>query len=169
MPLVNLAAAYRLTRDARYIDAARHIIKNFYLRWIKAYGEFKYPYPQGTADHPHKLITGYGDWSSFSGLYRLYEVTGKAEFRNLAVRLLKTAIKPGSFSLNDARGMDFFAAWILGRLTDDMDGVLETVKSAVPMLLRRGGHPIRRLHFLKELDERGLIDDRFVGSRGGVI
>jgi hypothetical protein len=169
MPLVNLAAAYRLTRDERYIEAARHIIKNFYLRWIKAYGEFKYPYPQGTAKHPHKLITGYGDWSSFSGLYRLFEVTGKAEFKNLAVRLLKTAVTPGGFSLNDVRGMDFFAAWILGRLTNDMDGVLKTVQAAVPMLLRRGGHPIRRLHVLKELDERGLIDDRFVGNRAGSI
>ena len=40
---------------------------------------------------------------------------------------------------------------------------------AIPMLLRRGGHPLRRLHFLKELDERGLIDDNAVGNRGGII
>lgn len=169
VPLVNLAAAYRLTQDERYIEAARTIIKNFYLKWIRLYGEFKYPYPQGTAKYPHKLITGYGDWSSFLGLYRLYEVTGKAEFKNLAVRLLKSAIKPGSFSLNDIRGMDFMAAWILGRLTNDMDAVLDTLKAAVPMLLRRGGHPLRRLNFLKELDDRGLIDDRFSGNRSGVI
>ncbi|OGV63472.1 MAG: hypothetical protein A2498_09265 [Lentisphaerae bacterium RIFOXYC12_FULL_60_16] len=169
MPLVNMAAAYRLTRDPKYIKASRLIIRSFFTKWLRKYGEFKYPYPQGTQKHPHKLITGYGDWSSFAGLYRLWELTGEAEFKDLAVKLLKQCIKPGSFSLNDARGMDFFAAWMLGRMTGDMESVIETVKSAVPMLLRRGGHPIRRLHFLKELDERGMIDDRFVGSRGGVI
>jgi pyridoxine/pyridoxamine 5'-phosphate oxidase len=65
--------------------------------------------------------------------------------------------------------MDFMAAWILGRLTGDMDAVIQTVAQSIPMLLRRGGHPLRRLHFLKELDERGLINDKEVGSRGGVI
>ncbi len=169
MPLVNLAAAYRLRRDAKYIKAAKHIIKNFFLKWEKKYGVFKYPYPQGTAKRPRKLITGYGDWSSFAGLYRLWEVTGDDSFRKLGVRLLKSAIQPGAFSLNDVRGMDFFAAWALGRMTDDMDGVIKTVEAAVPMLLRRGGHPLRRMHFLKELDERGMIHDKDVGNRAGVI
>lgn len=169
VPLINLAAAYRLTRDAKYIRAAKHIIKNFFLKWEKKYGTFKYPYPQGTHKRPHKLITGYGDWSSFAGLYRLWEVTGEEEFRTLGVRLLKQAIQPGSFSLNDVRGMDFFAAWTLGRMTGDMEDVLERVASAVPMLLRRGGHPLRRLHFLKVLDEKGLINDKEVGNRAGSI
>jgi len=168
MPLVNLAAAYRLTRDDKYIKAARHIIKNFFLKWEKKYGVFKYPYPQNARNYrPHKLITGYGDWSSFAGLYRLWEVTGNEEFRTLGVRLLQAAIKPGSFSLNDARGMDFFAAWALGRMTGNMDEAIDRVRSAIPTLLRRGGHPLRRLHFLKELDDRGLIDDQDVGSRAG--
>ena len=65
--------------------------------------------------------------------------------------------------------MDFLAAWMMGKLTGDMDAVIEIVRQAIPMLLRRGGHPLRRLHFLKELDERGLIDDLQVGTRGGVI
>ena len=166
MPLVNLAAAYRLTRDKRYIDAARHIIKSFFLKWEKKYGVFKYPYPQSwRRKAPHKFITGYGDWSSFAGLYRLWEATGLEEFRALGVRLLENAIQPGSFTLNDTRGMDFFAAWALGRMTGDMDGAVNRVASAVPMLLRRGGHPLRRLHFLKELDERGMINDDKVGHR----
>ena len=169
MPLVNLAAAYRLTRDEKYVRAAKHIIENFFLKWLRQYGEFKYPYPQGTHEHPHKLITGYGDWSSFYGLYRLWEVTGEEEFKDLVVRLLRQAIKPGSFSPNDARGMDFMAAWILGRLTGDMDAVIQTVSQSIPMLLRRGGHPLRRLHFLKELDGRGLISDKEVGTRGGAV
>lgn len=169
MPLVNLAAAYRLTGDEKYVEAAKHIIKNFFVKWIEKYGEFKYPYPPGTDDHPHKLITGYGDWSSFAGLYRLWEVTGEEEFKSLVVRLLKQSIKPGSFGVNDFRGMDFFAAWILGRLTGDMDDVIKLVERAIPMLLRRGGHPLRRLHFLKELDQRGMIDDKQVGNRAGVI
>ena len=192
MPLVNLAAAYRLTRDEKYIKAAQHIIQNFFLKWMKKYGqfqphgsdqkglggcsgpggtlgEFKYPYPQSWQKVPHKLISGYSDWSSFAGLYRLWELTGKEEFRKLGIQLLRQAIQPGSFSLNDIRGMDFFAAWSLGRMTGDMDDVFQRVASAVPMLLRRGGHPLRRLHFLKEMDERGLIDEKQVGNRPGVI
>lgn len=169
MPLVNMAAGYRLTRDPKYVKAAKHIIKHFFLKWEKQFGTFQYPYPQSWQERPHKLITGYGDWSSFAGLYRLWELTGDKSFRDLGVRLLRQAIKPGSFSLNDVRGMDFFAAWALGRMTGDMDSVIKTVESAVPMLLRRGGHPIRRLHFLKEMDERGLIDDSQVGNRAGLI
>jgi rhamnogalacturonyl hydrolase YesR len=169
MPLVNLAAAYRLTGDEKYLAAARHIIENFFVKYIEEYGEFKYPYPQGTADHPHRLITGYGDWSSFAGLYRLWEVTGDDYYRKLGIQLLDAAIQPGSFSMNDVRGMDFLAAYALGVMTGDMEGVINRVHRAVPMLLRRGGHPLRRLHFLKELDERGMIDDSAVGNRAGVI
>lgn len=169
MPLINLAAGYRLTRNDRYLKSAKKIIDNFFNKWIKTYGEFKYPYPQGTSDHPHRLITGYGDWSSFAGLYRLWEISGDEAFKQLAIRLLKAAIKPGSFSVNDVRGMDFYAAWALGRMTGDMDDVFQRVGPAVPMLLRRGGHPLRRLHFLKEMDERGLIDDAKVGNRAGNI
>lgn len=169
VPLVNLANAYRLTRDARYIKAAKHICENFFLKWIKRYGSFKYPYPQGLQKKPQKLITGYGDWSSFAGLYDMWIVTGDDYFKKLGVQLLKDAIKPGSFSLNDVRGMDFYAAWALGKFTGDMDAVIKLVESAVPMLLRRGGHPLRRIQFLKELDERGLINDKEVGNRAGVI
>jgi len=169
MPLVNLAAAYRLTRDEKYIAAAKHIIENFFVKWIRRYGEFKYPYPQGTHDHPHKLITGYGDWSSYAGLYRIWEQTGDDDVKQLLLQLLQAAIQPGSFSVNDVRAMDFFAAWILGRLTGDMDGVIKRVERSIPMLLRRGGHPLRRMHFLKELDERGLINDKDVGNRSGAI
>ena len=169
MPLVNLAAAYRLTGNEEYLQAARHIIENFFVRWMEQYGEFKYPYPQGTHERPHKLITGYGDWSSFAGLYRLWEATGDEYYRTLGLRLLEQAIQPGSFSVNDVRGMDFLAAWAMGEMSGDMDGALERVRRAIPMLLRRGGHPLRRLHFLKVIDERGLIDDSAVGNRGGVI
>lgn len=166
MPLVNLAAAYRLTRDEKYIKAAKLVIENFHAKWIKEHGELKYPYPQGAHQ---KLISGYGDWSSFAGLFRIWELTEDADIKQLLLKMLRDAIKPGSFSVNDVRGMDFFAAWVLGRLTGDMTGVVTTVSQAIPMLLRRGGHPLRRLHFLKELDKRGMINDKEVGSRGGVI
>ena len=168
MPLVNLAVAYRVVPDKKYIEAADHIIKNFFLRWMKKYGEFKYP-QQGTQKRPHKLITGYGDWSSFAGLYRLWEATGEERFRKLGVQLLDQAVRAGKFTLNDTRGMDFFAAWTLGVMTGDMEDVLKRVGPAIPMLLRRGGHPLRRLHFLKLLDEHGLINDKDVGNRPGVI
>ena len=169
MPLVNLANAYRLTRDERYVKAAKHICENFDVKWIKLYGSFKYPYPQGLQKKPQKVIAGYGDWSSFAGLYDLWTVTGEKYFHKLGVELLKAAIKPGAFSLNDVRGMDFYAAWALGRMTGDMESVIKICESAVPMLLRRGGHPLRRIQFLKELDERGLIDDSAVGNRAGAI
>ncbi len=57
----------------------------------------------------------------------------------------------------------------MGRMTGDMDSLLERTARAIPMLLRRGGHPLRRLHFLKLLDEKGLIDEKMVGNRAGVI
>ncbi|MCE9591638.1 MAG: hypothetical protein K8S99_14070 [Planctomycetes bacterium] len=169
MPLVNLACAYRLTGDEKYIKAARVICENFFVKWTKKFGTFKYPYPQGIQKKPQKLITGYGDWSSFAGLFRLWELTGDKYFHKLGVQLLTAAIKPDSFSLNDVRGMDFLAAWALGRMTGDMERVIKLCERAIPMLLRRGGHPLRRMHFLKELDERGLINDKEVGNRAGSI
>lgn len=169
VPLVNLAAAYRLQPDERYIKAAKHICENFFVKYTQPDGKFEYPYPQSIPDHPYKRITGYGDWSSFAGLFRMWEVTGDEYFRTLGVQLLKQAIKPGAFSLNDVRGMDFLAAWALGVMTGDMDGVIKTVSSAIPMLLRRGGHPLRRMHFLNELDKRGMLDERLVGNRAGAI
>ncbi len=66
--------------------------KTSFFKWEKKYSSFKYPYPQNWQNRPHKLITGYGDWSSFAGLYRLWAVTGEDEFRTLGVRLLKAAI-----------------------------------------------------------------------------
>lgn len=169
MPLVNLAAAYRLTGDEKYIKAAKVICENFFMKWTKKFGVFKYPYPQGLQKKPQKLITGYGDWSSFAGLFRLWEQTNDPYFKKMGVQLLDAAIKPEGFSLNDVRGMDFLAAWALGVMTGNMDDVIKRCERAVPMLLRRGGHPLRRLHFLKELDERGLINDKEVGNRAGVI
>ena len=169
MPLINFAAAYRLTRDQKYLDAADLVIKCFFDRWIEAYGEFKYPYPQGTSDHPHKLITGYGDWSSFTGLFRLWEVSGEQRYRDRAVEMLDQALDPEMFHFNDARAMDFLSAWAYGHMTGDMDALIKRVERAIPMLLRRGGHPLRRQHFLNELDKRGLIDDEQVGNRSGVI
>ncbi|MHB0937972.1 MAG: exo-rhamnogalacturonan lyase family protein [Armatimonadota bacterium] len=168
VPLVNMAMAYKLTGDPKYIEASKHICENFFVKWMALYGEFKYP-KQGTADHPHKFITGYGDWSSFAGLFRLWESTGDLYFKDLGVKLMKQALKPGSFSLNDVRGMDFLAAYAYGIMTGDMENVIDIVRSAIPMLLRRGGHPLRRMHFLKELDERGLIDEQMVGNRAGAI
>ncbi|MBT4499502.1 MAG: hypothetical protein HOC74_17360 [Gemmatimonadetes bacterium] len=164
VPLVNLAAVYHLTRDEKYIDAAWRIIDAFVLKAEAKYGEFKYPFPQSSPDHPQKLITGYGDWSTFSGLFRLWEQTGDEEFRKLAVRLLDKAMRPENFLVNDPRAMDFFGAWAFGVMIGDMDEVIRRVAGAVPMLLRRGGHQMRRLHFLRELDIRGMIDERDVGT-----
>ena len=105
----------------------------------------------------------------YAGLYRLYEQTGDEKLKDLLVGLLKVAVQPENFAPNDARTMDFFTVWIYMQLTGDRDGTIERLKPVIPMLLRRGGLATRRLHFLKELDERGLIDERLVGSRGGVI
>ena len=54
---------------------------------------------------------------------------------------------------------------VLENLVEAAEDAIERVRRAIPMLLRRGGHPLRRLHFLKELDERGLINDKDVGNR----
>lgn len=175
MPLVNLAAAYKLTGQKRYLDAAYKIIDAFPRKHFEAHGELKYPYPQyGDREGGswQKNIRGYGDWSTYSGLYRVWEQTHdpkvKAEVKDLLVGLLKVAVQPESFNVNDARAMDFLTVWIYMRLTGDTE-VINRLSMVIPMLLKRGGHPTRRLHFLKELDERGLIDEKIVGARGGVI
>ncbi|MCC7191266.1 MAG: glycoside hydrolase family 127 protein [Phycisphaeraceae bacterium] len=171
MPLVNLAAVYRLTGDKKYLDAAFKIVDAFHRKHYEEHGELKYPYPQyGNLEGGswQKNIRGYGDWSSYSGLYRLWEQSHDEKLKELLINLLKVAVQPESFSVNDARAMDFFTVWIYMKLTGDTD-VINRLGMIIPMLLKRGGHPTRRLHFLKELDERGLIDERIVGSRGGVI
>ena len=166
MPLVNLAAAYRLTRNDKYIEAAQIIIKNFHQKYYDIYGDLCYPYPQGA----HlKIIKGYGDWSSFAGLYRIWEHTQDEKIKKLLLAFLENFVHPENFNLNDARVMDFYAAWIYIILTGKRQETLKKLQSVIPMLLRRGGHAMRRLHFLKILDEEGLIDEQLVGNRAGAI
>jgi len=81
---------------------------------------------------------------------------------------LKVAVEPSNFNVNDIRAMDFLTVWIYMQLTGDTD-VINRLAMVTPMLLKRGGHPVRRLQFLKEMDERGLIDEKQVGTRAGVI
>jgi len=157
IPLVNLAAAYRLTGEEKYIRAARRIIEIFHKRWFEMWGDLKYPYPQG--GHL-KWTSGYGDFSSYYGLYRIWEVTGDEEVKRLLVALLEKLCKdPSRFSVDDSRSMDFFAVWAYLKLTGD-ESVLETLKDVIDNFLRKGGHEMRRLHFLGYLDERG--DERLL-------
>ena len=152
IPLVNLAAAYRLTGDEKYVAAARTIVANFHRKWHDMWGDLKYPYPQGA----HlKWTTGYGDYSSYYGLYRIWEVTGDEEIRDLLVALLEKLCKDASrFGVDDSRSMDFFAVWAYLHLTGD-DSVLEPLEDVIINFLQKGGHSMRRLHFLGYLDERG--------------
>jgi rhamnogalacturonyl hydrolase YesR len=166
MPLVNLMAGYRLTRDARYVAAATTIIASFHQHWFDTHGAYRYPYPQGACQ---RIITGYGDWSTYAGLYRVWEETADDAVRTLLLAMLEAFVKPENFSLNDCRGMDFYAAWAYAQLSGDRRRVLDTLAAPARMLLRRGGHPLRRLHYLALMDEEGLIDDSEVGSRGGTI
>jgi hypothetical protein len=153
IPLVNLAAAYRLTQDQRYIDAAKLIIDNFQKKWYEIWGDLKYPYPQG--GHL-KWTTGYGDYSSYYGLYRIWEVTGDEEIKTLLIELLKKALVPERFGINDSRLMDFMAAWAYIQLTGDKS-ILQTLKDPIENFLIKGGHEMRRLEFLNVLDQEGLI------------
>jgi len=152
IPLVNLAAAYRLTRDEKYIEAAWTIINNFQKKWYDKWGDLKYPYPQG--GHL-KWTTGYGDYSSYYGLYRMWEVTGDEEIKELLIALTEKLSKaPDRFSIDDSRSMDFFAVWAYLHLTGD-DSVLEALEGPIKNFLEKGGHEMRRLHFLGYLDRRG--------------
>ena len=164
MPLVNLAIVHRLTRDEKYIKAARHIVDNFVLTAIKKHGSYKYAGPQNRKDHPQKWISGYADWSTFAGLFLLWEETDDEFYRSLAVKMIKHSFRPGSIAINDDREMDFYSIWALGVMTGDMDAAIKLVEPAIPMFLRRGGTPVRRMHFLKELDERGMINEVCVGN-----
>ena len=159
MPLVNLAAAYRLTHDKKYIDAAHIIINNFQKKWYDMWGDLKYPYPQGGATEAGgqlKWITGYGDWSSYYGLYRVWEVTQDDDIKTLLVALLEKFCDPSRFSLDDSRGMDFMAVWAYIHLTGDL-AVIDKLKDPIDNFLQKGGHAMRRLHFLGTLDEQGKL------------
>jgi hypothetical protein len=163
MPLVNLALVHRLTRDEKYIKAARQIVDNFVVKCVKKHGSYKYASPQNIPNHPKRFISGYGDWSTFAGLFLLWQETNDEFYRSMVVKMIKQSFKPGSIAINDDREMDFYSIWALGVMTGDMDAAIKLVEPAIPMFLRRGGIPVRRLHFLKELDERGMIDETKVG------
>lgn len=153
IPLVNLAAAYRLTRDEKYIAAAKLIISAFHKKWYDQWGDLKYPYPQGG----HLMwTTGYGDYSSYYGLFRIWEVTGDEEVKQLLIKLLKPMMSPERFSVNDGRMMDFFAVWAYIHLTGDKS-VLTTLKDPIANFIEKGGHPMRRLEFLDLLDREGRL------------
>jgi len=155
MPLVNLAAAYRLTCDDKYIAAAQKIIDGFSKKWYEQWGDLRYPYPQGS----HLMwTTGYGDWSTYYGLYRIWEQTGDEEIKTLLIGLLKKLCSPERFGVNDSRSMDFQGVWQYIHLTGDLS-VLETLRKPILNFLEKGGHPMRRLHFLKVLDEQGWLKD----------
>ena len=152
IPLVNLAAAYRLTGDRKYLDAAEKIIAAFHQKWYDQWGDLKYPYPQGAF---LKWTTGYGDYSSYYGLYRIWELTGDEALKTLLIALLKPAVTdPNRFSVDDSRMMDFFAVWAYIQLTGD-DSVIGILKDVIDNFLVKGGHEMRRLHFLGYLDQIG--------------
>jgi len=160
IPLVNLAAAYRLHPDPKYLEAARAIIANFQQKWYDRWGDLKYPYPQGAF---LKWTTGYGDYSTYYGMYRLWEVTGDEAIKSLLIKLLEKLVHdPTRFSIDDSRMMDFFAVWAYIHLTGD-DSPIERLKPQIDNFLKKGGHAMRRLHFLHLLDQRGdrrlLLED----------
>ncbi|MAE61763.1 MAG: hypothetical protein CMJ49_10460 [Planctomycetaceae bacterium] len=162
MPLVNLAAAHRLTREQKYIDAAKVIIDNFARKWFEQWGDLKYPYPQGA----HlKWITGYGDFSTYYGMYRIWETTGDEDVKTLLLALLEKLIDPTRFSVNDSRSMDFQAVWQYIHLTGDKSSI-DTLADVIDNFLRKGGHPMRRLAFLGMLDREGNLEGML--KRAGV-
>jgi len=165
MPMVNLAAAYRLTGDKKYLDAAYTIINSFVRPAFEKHGMLKYPIPFGAEPgSAHMLITGYGDWSTYQGLFRIWELSNDNQLRMLLVKLLEKAVIPENYNPNDARTQDYFSAWVLAELSGNARDVVRRLSRAIPMLLRKGGHPLRRLHFLKMLDDLGLLDDSKVGT-----
>lgn len=162
MPVVNLAAAYRLTGEQKYVDAARTIIDNFARKWFERWGDLKYPYPQGA----HlKWTTGYGDWSTYYGMFRIWELTGDEDIKELLVALLKKLIDPKRFSFDDGRAMDFQSVWQYIHLTGDMSP-LDTLADVIDNFLRKGGHAKRRLTFLGLLDREGKLEGML--KRAGV-
>jgi hypothetical protein len=86
----------------------------------------------------------------------MWEVTGDEEIKTLLVELVKKMMVPERFSIDDSRMMDFMAVWAYIHLTGDKSP-LETLKAPIENFLIKGGHEMRRLEFLKVLDEEGLI------------
>src|SRR5690606_3467969 len=103
-----------------------------------------------------KWITGYGDYSSYYGLYRIWEVTGDEKVKNLLVALLKPAMEPDRFSIDDSRLMDFFAVWAYHKFTQD-EAIFTKLAGPIQNFITKVGHAMRRLEFLKLLSERGKL------------
>ena len=124
-------------------------------KWYDRWSDLKYPYPQGA----HLMwTTGCGDWSSYYGLWRLWELTGDEEMKTLLAGLLEKLIDPSRFGVNDSRSMDFQSVWARIQLTGDMS-VLETLRDPIGNFIKKGGHSMRRLHMLKLLDEVGWLEE----------
>lgn len=84
---------YRLTGDRRSTCRRRGSHRGFFLKVGEGHGTFSTGHRRGRQHHC-KLITGYGDWSSFAGLaYRCGEVTGE-RFLPHDLVLLRQAIQP---------------------------------------------------------------------------
>tara|TARA_B100001013_G_scaffold235410_1_gene144871 strand:- start:2838 stop:3248 length:411 start_codon:yes stop_codon:yes gene_type:complete len=82
------------------------------------------------------------------------EVYQAEDIKELLVNVLKAHCVSERFSIDDERDMDFFAAWAYVQLTGDEE-IVDRLKDPINNFLEKGGHPMRRLHFLGYLDEKG--------------
>jgi len=152
LPLANLAAIYKLTGERKFIDGAYWIIDNFLRKYMQPDGRLRYPH-QGNRDF---MMTNYADFSSMSGLWRVYEVTGDESLRPLMIALNNAHAVIENMNPNDYRSMDFDAPWFYYQLTGD-ESIFTRMGPRTESLLRQGGNKKNNLRWLKLLADTGRL------------
>ena len=164
-PIIALVAGYRATWDSRYLEGANRLVE-LYREKIAQHGEVGNEEPPGTG----YCLEGYGEYACFEGMHKLWQVTGDADLRALALSMLEQFLDRGHVEFHShGRMMDLYAVYAAYDMSRDPKW-LETAKRLLPIALARpdwDGYFYRRIiHFLGLCHEHGFIDDALVALKG---
>jgi len=157
-PLIALTAGYKATWDRRYLNAAYTLV-GFYRERVEQFGDLLNVEPPGTG---YQLV-GYGEYTGYEGMHKLWEVTGDEELRAFALDSIERAIERGHISFHGhGRMMDMYPIFAAYDMSHDTKWV-ELARRFIPVVLSRpdwSGYLYRRIiHFLGLCHQHGLIDD----------
>jgi len=160
IPCMNLALLYRFTHEEKYLKTARRIIEEGMIKKIDETGGILESHPHGTN---FGKPTAYGSYASWDAMLRYLEDDPDPKVKEYMLKEFELSLKGVVYAgTDDGRAHNFYAVWGAHRMTGD-DSWIERMKPGISILLKLGGHQVRRLHFLKLLHERGMINDDTVG------
>ncbi|MHB9105585.1 MAG: RIFT barrel domain-containing protein [Armatimonadota bacterium] len=160
-PIIALVAGYKATWDQRYLDGANRLV-GYYRERVEQFGDLLNIEPPGTG---YQLI-GYGEYTGFEGMHKLWEVTGDEELRQFALTCIERAVERGHISFHGhGRMMDLYPIFAAYDMSHDPKWI-ELARDFIPIVLSRpdwSGYLYRRIiHFLGLCHDHGLLDDNQV-------